>query len=171
LIFLSGIIYICFKQLLMGLVYTDIELINDGDLVLAKHHVIGEEEIKRITINILVDTGALNLCINENIQAQLQLPFVEKRFGVTADGRRIETDMVGPVKIKFKNRNTSCLAMVLPGDSEPLLGAIPMEDLLAPTQSIFIEASGDVIIHPQRLEMMVNPDHPNFATMSLRGIR
>jgi clan AA aspartic protease len=142
----------------MGLIHADIELINNIDFENAKSHIIGEEEIKRMTINILVDTGALNLCINENIQAQLQLPFVEKRFGVTADGRRIETDMVGPVKIKFKNRNTSCLAMVLPGDSEPLLGAIPLEDL-------------DVILHPQRLEMIVNPDHPNYATMSLRGFR
>jgi clan AA aspartic protease len=142
----------------MGLVYADIELINGEDIVLAKHHVIGEEEIKKMAINILVDTGALNLCINENMQAQLQLPFVEKRIGVTADGRRIETDMVGPVLLKFKNRTTSCLAMVLPGDNEALLGAIPLEDL-------------DVLVHPQRLELIVNPDTPYIATMALKGIR
>jgi clan AA aspartic protease len=153
----------------MGFVHADIALIKNIDFENAKSLIIGEEEIKRMTINILIDTGALNLCINKNIQAQLQLPFVEKRFGVTADGRRIETDMVEPVKIKFKNRNTSCLAMVLPGDSEPLIGAIPLEDLPAPTQLTYIKASGNVILHLQRLEMIVNPDHHNYATMSLRG--
>jgi clan AA aspartic protease len=139
----------------MGLVYADIELINADDIVLAKNFVIGEEEIKRASINFLVDSGAYNLCINENIQAQLQLPFVEKRKAQLADGSIAEYDMVGPVHVKFKNRNTVCFAMVLAEDSEPLFGAIPMEDL-------------DVIIHPLRQEMMVNPEHPNFAQMKLK---
>jgi hypothetical protein len=57
---------------MMGLVYADITLTNSEDITLAKRHIIGEEEIKQLTINILVDTGAYNLCINEDIQAQLQ---------------------------------------------------------------------------------------------------
>ena len=77
----------------------------------------------------LVDTGAYNLRINEEIQAQLQLPFIEKRSAYTADNRLIEMDVVGPVIVKFKNRTTSCLAMVLPGNSEPILGAIPLSDM------------------------------------------
>jgi hypothetical protein len=52
----------------MGLVYADIELVNAEDLTLAKNHVIGEEEIKKMTINMLVDSGAYNMCINESIQ-------------------------------------------------------------------------------------------------------
>ncbi len=36
--------------------------------------------------------------------------------------------------------------MVLPGDAEPLLGAIPREEM-------------DVLIHPLRNELMVNPEH------------
>lgn len=31
----------------MGLIYADLELINANDIALAKHHVIGEEEVKR----------------------------------------------------------------------------------------------------------------------------
>lgn len=42
----------------MGVVYADIELINGEDLALARRHIIGEEEIKRMQVNILVDTGA-----------------------------------------------------------------------------------------------------------------
>lgn len=139
----------------MGLTYAEVELINAGDIELARRHFIGEEEVKRIKVNLLVDSGAYNLCINESLQSQLQLPFVEKRTAETADGRRIACDVVGPVQLKFKNRNTFCTAMVLPGDNEPLLGAIPMEDM-------------DVLIHPLRQELIVNPEHPYMAQMKLK---
>jgi clan AA aspartic protease len=143
------------KNYIMGLIYAEIELINAGDLELAKRNFMDADEIKKIRIDMLVDTGAYNLCINEEIQAQLQLSFVEKRSAFTADNRLIEMDVVGPVFVKFKNRTTSCLAMVLPGNSEPLLGAIPLEDM-------------DVLIHPLRQELIVNPDHPYQSVMTLK---
>lgn len=139
----------------MGLVYADIELINGDDLALVRRHIIGEEEVKRMRVNALVDTGSYMLCINENIQEQLELPIVEKRKAQLADGSIVEYDVVAPVEIRFKNRRSSVSAMVLPGDSEPLLGAIPLEDM-------------DVIIHPLRQELIVNPDHPYFAQMKLK---
>ncbi len=142
----------------MGLVYADIELINSGDLEMARRYIIGEEDVKRMNVNILVDTGAYNLCINESIQEQLDLPFIEKRKAQLANGHIEEYDVVGPIVLKFRNRRTVCNAMVLQGDSEPLLGAIPLEDL-------------DVIIHPARQELIVHPDHPYYAQMKLKGIR
>jgi clan AA aspartic protease len=142
----------------MGLVYADIELINGDDMVLARKHHIGEEDIKRMHVNMLVDSGAYNLCINESIQEQMQFLVVEKRKAETADGRIVELDVVDNVQLRFKNRATTCRAMVLPGNSEPLLGAIPLEDM-------------DVLIHPQRQELIVNPEHPYFAQMKLKGIR
>lgn len=48
----------------MGSVYADITLINGEDLILAKRHIIGEDEIKQINVCMLVDSGAYNLCIN-----------------------------------------------------------------------------------------------------------
>ncbi len=139
----------------MGLVYAEVKLINAEDLLLARRNIIGEDEVKEMTIQALVDTGSYMLCINENIQEQLQLPFLEKRKGQMADETITECDVVGPVELKFKNRRTMCNAMVLPGDNEVLLGAIPLEDM-------------DVLIHPQRQELIVNPDHPYFAQMKLK---
>lgn len=139
----------------MGLTYADIELVNADDLAMSKRNIIGQEEVKRISVSMLVDSGAYNLCINESIQAQLGLSFVEKRKGQLANGSIEEYDFVGPVIVKFKNRQTVCNAMVLPGDNEPLLGAIPLEDM-------------DVIIHPLRQELLVNPEHPYFAQMKLK---
>ena len=139
----------------MGLVYAEIELINGDDLALSRRNIIGEEEVKRMRVTALVDTGSYMLCINENIQEQLQLPVVETRKAQMANGNIVECEVVAPVEIKFKNRRSTQSAMVLPGDSEPLLGAIPLEDM-------------DVLIHPLRQELIVNPDHPYFAQMKLK---
>jgi clan AA aspartic protease len=102
----------------------------------------------------LVDSGAYMLTINENIQAYLQLPFRERKRCEIADGRIVECDVVGPVDVKFANRSATCNAFVLPGDSEPLLGAIPLEEL-------------DVVIHSKRQELVVNPLHPEGAVLRL----
>lgn len=149
----------CFKfnaiKNFMKRIYADIELINGEDITLAKNNIIGEEEIKRIKVNALVDSGSYMLCINQNIQEQLQLPVAEKRTRQLANGTIVECDVVSHVELRFRNRRTMCNAMVLPGDSEVFLGAIPLEDM-------------DVLIHPQRQELIVNPDHPYFAQMRLK---
>ena len=137
------------------MVYADIELINSSDMEMARRHSIGTDEIKRMQLNMLVDSGAYMMAINETIQSQLELPFVEKRKVQVADSRVIEYEVVGPVFVKFKNRTAVCNAFVLPGDNEPLLGAIPMEEM-------------DVLIHPQRQELIVNPEHPNYAVLKMK---
>jgi len=139
----------------MGLVYANIELINADDLALARKHIIGEEEIKRIHLNMLADSGAYMMAINENIQTILQLPFVEKRKAVMADGSVAEYDTVGPVIVKFKNRTAVCNAFVLAGDAEPLLGSIPMGEM-------------DVVIYTHQHQLVVNPEHPEYAVLKMK---
>ena len=139
----------------MGLTYADVELINRDDLALAKKHIIGEEEVKRMHVEMLVDTGAYMLAINESIQEQMQFPMVEKRKFELRNEHIVEYDVVASVELRFKNRRTNCNAVVLPGSTEPLLGAIPLEDM-------------DVLIHPYKQELIVNPEHPYFAVMKMK---
>src|SRR5215471_12176726 len=113
----------------MGYVHAEIELINGVDLGLARKNIIGEKEIKRMFITVLVDSGCYTLAINECIQEILQLPVEGKKPLQLADGTIGEFDVVAPVKIKFKNRWCVCSAYVLPGNSEPLLGVIPLEEM------------------------------------------
>jgi clan AA aspartic protease len=134
----------------MGMVYAEIELINGDDLAFMRRNVIGEDEVKRMNISALVDTGSIMLCINENIQEYLKFPIVETKRVQLANGQIVECLVVTNVEIRFKNRATTCRAIVLPDDSEPLLGAIPLEDM-------------DVLIHPQTQQLVVNPDYPDFA--------
>lgn len=139
----------------MGMVYADIELINEDDLAMVRRSLLDIDEVKRMHLNMLVDSGAYMMAINETIQEQLELPFVENRKVQMANSSVVEYEVVGPVKVKFKNRTAICNAFVLPGDSEPLLGAIPMEEM-------------DVLIHPQRQELIVNPEHPNYAQLKMK---
>jgi len=48
-----------------------VELINNGDLEMVRQHLMDKDEVKRIWVNMLVDKGAYNLCINENFKGSL----------------------------------------------------------------------------------------------------
>ncbi len=139
----------------MGLVYADIELISTDDLTLHAKGYIKEDEIKRMTVRALVDSGAAMLAINERVKTQLGLRVVDKQFSELADGSSIELEIVSPVDVRFSNRATTVRAMVLPGDTEILLGAIPMEDM-------------DVLIDPKQQRLIVNPAHPYVAQKHLK---
>lgn len=128
----------------MGRIYADIELLNRDDVQQARKNIIGEDEIRKFVIRPLVDSGSDYLCINENIQEVLQLAkFSTKRLEL-ANGKIVTCDYVGPVELRFKDIHTACYAVVLPGDSEPLLGLLPLEDM-------------NVILHPQRNELIESP--------------
>jgi clan AA aspartic protease len=139
----------------MGLIYADIELVSAGDTELARKGYIKKEDIKKEQITALVDSGAYMLCINEHIKSQLDLPVVSNMEAELADGTITTMDIVGPVIINFKNRTTSCNAAVLPGESEVLLGAIPLQDL-------------DVVLVPKLQTIDVNPNSKYMAKKKIK---
>jgi clan AA aspartic protease len=103
-------------------------------------------DLQPIDVNCLVDTGAVHLCLPEHIAIQLDLKELERREVTVADGRRLSVPYCGPIQIRFKNRNSFTGALVM--GNEPLLGAIPMEDM-------------DLVIDPSRQSVDVNPQSPN----------
>jgi len=139
----------------MGLIYSDIELINSDDLALVRRGYLKETEVRKMKINALVDSGAMMLSVNETIKVQLGLPVLDRQMGELADGSKQSFEIVGPVDIRFANRQTTVRAVVLPGDTEPLLGSIPMEDM-------------DVLIDPRGQRLIVNPSNPYLAKKSLK---
>ena len=141
----------------MGMVYATLELINSDDLAMVRRGYMDIDEVKRMHVTMLADSGSYMLAINEHIQELLQFSVVEQRTAQLADGKTIVCDVVGPVDLRFANRRCTCSAFVLPGDAEPLLGAIPMEDM-------------DLIIHPQKQQLVVHPDHPDLAQMKMKAM-
>lgn len=138
----------------MGFIFADLTLCNAGDVEIARRGFIEEKDIRAIQVTALVDTGAYTLALPEDIVVQLGLPHIEEREFDLADGSKKEMSVVGPVWIKFKNRQTVCLA-VKTHDDDVLLGSIPMEDL-------------DVVLNPKAQTIEVNPASPYMPKMKLK---
>lgn len=128
----------------MGLVRAMIELAN------AKN-----PSIKPMTVVSLVDTGALLLCVPEHVALQLGLEEIEQRAVTTADRTMHLAPYVGPVLVRFENRQ--CLTGALVFGDEVLLGAVPMEDI-------------NVLVSPATRALVVNPESPNVARAIVKAV-
>lgn len=106
-------------------------------------------ELEAVEVDALADTGAVHLCIPEQVRIQLKLEAIDSKEVTLADGARKRVPYVGPIELRFKNRIGFAGALVM-GD-QVLLGAIPMEDM-------------DLVIIPKTRMLDVNPESPNVAS-------
>ena len=106
-------------------------------------------DLTPLEIDALADTGAVHLCIPEHVQIQLKLDEIDKKEVTLADGSQKLVPYVGPIELRYQNRIGFAGALVM-GD-QPLLGAIPMEDM-------------DLIVIPKTRKVIVNPISPNIAS-------
>ena len=81
----------------MGLTYAEIELISGDDLVWARRGYLPEENIKKMTVTALVDSGSYMLAINERIKNELNLLKVDEQLAELADSSQVKVEVVGPV--------------------------------------------------------------------------
>ena len=141
----------------MGYVHAEIELINEGDVEQNYRGLLPENEIRRVATMALVDTGAWDLVINEEVQQQLNLRVVGKQTVKLADETLLEVEIVGSVAIRFEDRRIITTAIVLPMTSEVLLGAYTLEGL-------------DAFVDPKRQKLILNPKSPGNPTLYIRQV-
>jgi clan AA aspartic protease len=122
------------------MVYTGITLENAGDRIKARDGILADKKIRTATVRAMVDTGSGTLVINEAVRQQLGLQIEGLRQVRLAYGARQVYQVTEPVRIQWKDRNTTCPALLLPDTEEVLLGAIPLDDM-------------DLIVDPARLEL------------------
>lgn len=122
----------------MAMIRAEIELANPT-----------KPDLKPLTVEALVDTGAMTICIPEHVAVQLGLVEIETREVTTADEKSHLVSYVGPVRIKFEKRTCFTGALVI-GESV-LLGAVPMEDM-------------DLVVSPAGGTITVNPKSPNIPS-------
>jgi clan AA aspartic protease len=141
----------------MGYVHAEIELTNAGDVEMNYRGLLPENEIRRVTTRALVDSGAWDLVINEEVQRRLNLRVLGKQRVKLADETLLEVEIVGPVRVRFEDRSTILDAVVLPATTEVLLGAYPLEGL-------------DAFIDPKRQKLILNPKSPDNPTAYIRQV-
>ncbi|MDR0598813.1 MAG: hypothetical protein LBG84_01845 [Treponema sp.] len=131
-------------------VHTEITLKNGYDVGKASEGGINENEVRQVTVDAVVDTGAWTLIINEETRAKLGFSARGTDWVNLADGGKTDCAIVGPVEVWWKNRWNLQNALMLPNSKEILLGAIPMEamDITVDTRAgKVVGAHGDQIIH------------------------
>ena len=139
----------------MDLVFAKIELLSGDDLAFFRRGQLEENQIHRCTLDAMLDSGATMLAIPEFVKKQLDLLPVGRIQAELADGSSTSYEVVGPIEVRFQNRRTVVEALVVPGSTRVLLGAIPMEGM-------------DVLVDPKRERLLVNPESPNVAKVMLR---
>ena len=133
----------------MGEVYAEITLKNGGDLVRARDDNIAEKNIRALTVNALVDTGAITLVIGEKHRKELGLSIVKTKTATLAGGLKSYCNITEPVEIHWNDRSSSVQAWVLPDEEDVLLGLIPLEEMdliVDPKNQKLIGAHGDELM-------------------------
>jgi predicted aspartyl protease len=113
----------------VGSVLADIVVSNNEDEILARNGHLPASRIRRVELkDVLVDTGALTLCLPVSIVAQLGLPLKRHVTATTAAGA-IETAVHDHATIAVKGRDGVFECLALPEGARPLLGVVPLEML------------------------------------------
>jgi clan AA aspartic protease len=133
----------------MGHVNTKLILKNFGDTQRAKKGQIREHEIRQVTVDAMVDTGATTLVINKDLFQRLGLDVMEEQEITLANDTKELCKLTEPVAIYCNNRSTVMQALVVEDASEVLLGVIPLEgmDLMVdPVNRKLIGVHGDRVV-------------------------
>jgi hypothetical protein len=110
-----------------------ITLTNTGDQTIASRGLMPDSDVRSLTVDACVDTGAWYLVINEEIRATLGLGIAGTKTAELADGCVREYAITEPVEFRWKDRREAMGAMVVPGATVVLFGSLCMEalDLIA----------------------------------------
>jgi clan AA aspartic protease len=119
----------------MGYVNTQITIKNLMDVLNAKKGNLPEDKIRQETIDVMVDTGASMLVINEQLFQQLGLDVMEERETNFANDTKEMCKITEPLMINWEDRFTTMPALVVNNVPDLLLGVLPLEgmDLIVDT--------------------------------------
>ena len=134
----------------MGHVNTQITLKNVRDVFNAKKGNLPKDKIRQATIDVMVDTGATTLVINEQLLQQLGLDVIgEQEISLANDATEI-CKLTEALEINWENRFVVMSAVVIEDAPEFLLGVLPLEgmDLIVDTVNHrLIGAHGDHAVY------------------------
>ena len=112
----------------MGQILQLATLQNTADISAVQAGYIYTNQIRRLKIKLLVDTGAAMLCLPEDIIKRLGLFKIHERTAITATGEVI-VGIYSPVRLQIKDREADMNIMGLPIGIPALMGYLPLETL------------------------------------------
>jgi clan AA aspartic protease len=109
---------------------------------------------KDVECDVLVDSGAAELALPADIIAKLKLEETGSVRVYTADGGEHNYRVFGIVDLEIQGRTCQVRAIELPRGAEPLLGAVPLEEM-------------DWHISPSGKKLVPNPKSPEKPLLPL----
>jgi predicted aspartyl protease len=106
-----------------------VRLTNDRDLGLVDGGHLPADRVRSVVVFGLVDTGATRLVLPAAAVAALGLPETGSTTVKFADGRREPRATVTNVRLEYGGRSGIFSAVVEPGRTDALIGAIVLEEL------------------------------------------
>ncbi|MEM6655550.1 MAG: clan AA aspartic protease [Planctomycetota bacterium] len=113
-----------------------------------------EQHGQEVECDAIVDSGAVQLALPEEVVEQLKLQELRPIEVHTADGSQHTYRLVGMVECEVQGRQCNVQAIELPRGSEPLLGAVPLEEM-------------DWHISPSEQRLLPNPKSPDTPLLPL----
>ena len=130
----------------MGEVNVELTLKNGADLTLVSNGHITEQNVRTMTVNAIVDTGAMTLVIGDELRKKLGLEIIKSRTATLAGGSSIHCDIAEAVEVHWKDRTAFIRPWVLQNQHEVLLGVIPLEEMdlmVDPVNNTLVGVHGD----------------------------
>jgi len=113
----------------VGRFSVELEVANYADLIRAQDGTLPADQIRRETIQGVVDSGAAKLVLPQAVVKRLGLPLGNKIMVRYADGRRTQRAGAEGVYVQLLGRHGTFTAIVEPRRKTALVGAIVLEDL------------------------------------------
>jgi predicted aspartyl protease len=113
----------------VGRVSVEFEIANYGDVIKARDGLLPSDQVRRLTIRGIVDSGAAKLVLPGAIVRQLGLPLMDKINVRHADGRTAQRREAEGAYVELLGRYGTFTAIVEPNRTSALIGAIVLEHL------------------------------------------
>jgi hypothetical protein len=112
-----------------GRVTANVEVANDGDLIMVRHGWMQPDQVRRETIRGVVNPRIMRLVLPEAVVKRLDLPLGDLAPVRYADGRRGRLPLVHGVFVRLLGRDGTFSAISDPDRQTALIGAIVLGDL------------------------------------------
>ena len=121
----------------VGRFSVEVEVANNDDLALVHRGLLPPDQVRRETIQGVVDSGATKLVLPEGVVKRLGLRLGDKIKVRYADGRRVQRREAEGAYVKILGRHDTFSAIVEPKRDTALIGAMVLEglDLLVDCQT------------------------------------
>ncbi len=137
----------------MGAVKVSVKLSNAIDLGMFHRGLIEREKVRTVTVDAVVDTGAVRSCMPVDLMQQLGLRAARQINAQMANGHIEAIEMTEGVDMEILDRLVTEAFLVL-GD-EVLIGRTALN-------------ANDLFVDCNQRKVVPNPDHPNSAVIRIR---